>query len=116
MESALEQKRLARHNLLLDCKIQELPVILLSGDLMEISEVQVGPGGSRQDLEVRALLMCLLQPVPVQLVHTSSKKYHWRRAGQTARLALCLQPPRCFVKPSTRLEGGHCQCSATCRT
>lgn len=42
VESALEQKRLARHNLLLDCKIRELPVTLLSGDLAEISKVQVG--------------------------------------------------------------------------
>lgn len=45
VESALEQKRLARHNLLLDCKIQELPVTLMSGDLAEISEVQVGAAG-----------------------------------------------------------------------
>lgn len=41
-ETALEQKRLARHNLLLACKIQSLPIILLSGNLNEISEVQVG--------------------------------------------------------------------------
>lgn len=41
-ESALEQKRLARHNLLLACKIQSLPIILLSGNLNDISEVQVG--------------------------------------------------------------------------
>uniref|UniRef100_A0A8C7YJY8 Structural maintenance of chromosomes 1B n=1 Tax=Oryzias sinensis TaxID=183150 RepID=A0A8C7YJY8_9TELE len=40
-ESALEQKRLARHNLLLGCKIKGLPIILLSGNLDEISEVQV---------------------------------------------------------------------------
>uniref|UniRef100_A0A8C6KVG0 Structural maintenance of chromosomes 1B n=1 Tax=Nothobranchius furzeri TaxID=105023 RepID=A0A8C6KVG0_NOTFU len=40
-ETALEQKRLARHNLLLACKIHDLPVILLSGSLNEISEVQV---------------------------------------------------------------------------
>ncbi|KAM7002632.1 structural maintenance of chromosomes protein 1B [Tautogolabrus adspersus] len=40
-ESALEQKRLARHNLLLACKIQGLPIILLSGNLDEISEVQL---------------------------------------------------------------------------
>lgn len=45
VEVALEQKRMARHNLLLDCKIQELPVALLSGNLTEINEVQVGPGG-----------------------------------------------------------------------
>ncbi|XP_054588689.1 structural maintenance of chromosomes protein 1B isoform X2 [Nothobranchius furzeri] len=40
-ETALEQKRLARHNLLLACKIHDLPVILLSGSLNEISEVQL---------------------------------------------------------------------------
>ncbi|XP_041854155.1 structural maintenance of chromosomes protein 1B [Melanotaenia boesemani] len=40
-EAALEQKRLARHNLLLACKIQGLPIILLSGSLNEISEVQL---------------------------------------------------------------------------
>uniref|UniRef100_UPI0037E7EC47 structural maintenance of chromosomes protein 1B n=1 Tax=Semicossyphus pulcher TaxID=241346 RepID=UPI0037E7EC47 len=40
-ESALEQKRLARHNLLLACKIQSLPITLLSGSLNEISEVQM---------------------------------------------------------------------------
>uniref|UniRef100_A0A671TX45 Structural maintenance of chromosomes 1B n=1 Tax=Sparus aurata TaxID=8175 RepID=A0A671TX45_SPAAU len=37
-ETALEQKRLARHNLLLACKIQSLPIILVSGSLNEISE------------------------------------------------------------------------------
>lgn len=41
-ETALEQKRLARHNLLLACKIQSLPITLLSGSLDEISEVRVG--------------------------------------------------------------------------
>ncbi|TKS73919.1 Structural maintenance of chromosomes protein 1B [Collichthys lucidus] len=40
-ETALEQKRLARHNLLLDCKVQSLPITLLSGSLNEISEVQL---------------------------------------------------------------------------
>lgn len=40
-ETALEQKRLVRHNLLLACKIQSLPITLLSGSLDEISEVQV---------------------------------------------------------------------------
>uniref|UniRef100_A0A667Y169 Structural maintenance of chromosomes protein n=1 Tax=Myripristis murdjan TaxID=586833 RepID=A0A667Y169_9TELE len=41
VEMALEQKRLARHNLLLACKIQSLPISLLSGNLNEISEVQL---------------------------------------------------------------------------
>ncbi|XP_029290074.1 LOW QUALITY PROTEIN: structural maintenance of chromosomes protein 1B [Cottoperca gobio] len=40
-ETALEQKRLARHNMLLDCKIQSLPIILLSGSLNEISDMQL---------------------------------------------------------------------------
>ncbi|XP_070827903.1 structural maintenance of chromosomes protein 1B [Chaetodon trifascialis] len=39
-ETALEQQRLAKHNLLLACKIQNLPIPLLSGSLDEISEVQ----------------------------------------------------------------------------
>uniref|UniRef100_A0A8C4H044 Structural maintenance of chromosomes protein n=1 Tax=Dicentrarchus labrax TaxID=13489 RepID=A0A8C4H044_DICLA len=38
-EAALEQKRMARHNLLLACKIQSLPITLLSGNLNEISEI-----------------------------------------------------------------------------
>ncbi|KAM6973344.1 structural maintenance of chromosomes protein 1B [Aplochiton taeniatus] len=40
-ETALEQKRLAKHNLLLGCKIQCLPITLLSGSMDEISEVQL---------------------------------------------------------------------------
>uniref|UniRef100_A0A3Q3WRR2 Structural maintenance of chromosomes protein n=1 Tax=Mola mola TaxID=94237 RepID=A0A3Q3WRR2_MOLML len=40
-ETALEQKRMSRHNLLLACKIQSLPITLLSGNLNEISEVQL---------------------------------------------------------------------------
>ncbi|XP_037539213.1 structural maintenance of chromosomes protein 1B [Nematolebias whitei] len=40
-ETMLEQKRLARHNLLLACKIQGLPIIMLSGSLNEISEVHL---------------------------------------------------------------------------
>ncbi|XP_061576288.1 structural maintenance of chromosomes protein 1B [Cololabis saira] len=40
-ESALEQKRLARHNLLLACKIRGFPIGLLSGSLDDISEVQL---------------------------------------------------------------------------
>ncbi|KAK5927533.1 hypothetical protein CgunFtcFv8_012680 [Champsocephalus gunnari] len=40
-ESALEQKRLFRHNMLVGCKIQGLPIVLLSGNLNEISEAQL---------------------------------------------------------------------------
>ncbi|KAI9547557.1 hypothetical protein NQZ68_017110 [Dissostichus eleginoides] len=39
-DSALEQKLLFRHNMLLCCKIQGLPIVLLSGNFNEISEVQ----------------------------------------------------------------------------
>ncbi|KAI1888477.1 hypothetical protein AGOR_G00185550 [Albula goreensis] len=41
VETALEQKRTERHNLLLGCKIQGLPISLLSGSLDHISEVQL---------------------------------------------------------------------------
>ncbi|XP_058500406.1 structural maintenance of chromosomes protein 1B [Solea solea] len=40
-ETALEQKRLGRHNLLLAVKIQNVPITLLSGSLIEISQVQL---------------------------------------------------------------------------
>uniref|UniRef100_A0A3B4DNT4 Structural maintenance of chromosomes protein n=1 Tax=Pygocentrus nattereri TaxID=42514 RepID=A0A3B4DNT4_PYGNA len=39
-ETALEQQRLHKHNLLLACKIESLPLTLLSGTLDEISDVQ----------------------------------------------------------------------------
>uniref|UniRef100_A0A673CCJ5 Structural maintenance of chromosomes 1B n=1 Tax=Sphaeramia orbicularis TaxID=375764 RepID=A0A673CCJ5_9TELE len=38
VETAWEQKCLSRHNLLLDCKIQGLPITLLSGSLDEITQ------------------------------------------------------------------------------
>uniref|UniRef100_A0A8C9W7Q5 Structural maintenance of chromosomes protein n=1 Tax=Scleropages formosus TaxID=113540 RepID=A0A8C9W7Q5_SCLFO len=41
LQTALEQKRLERHNLLLGCKVQGLPIVLLSGSLDYISDVQV---------------------------------------------------------------------------
>uniref|UniRef100_A0A3B4BVL7 Structural maintenance of chromosomes protein n=1 Tax=Pygocentrus nattereri TaxID=42514 RepID=A0A3B4BVL7_PYGNA len=40
-ETALEQQRLHKHNLLLACKIESLPLTLLSGTLDEISDVQL---------------------------------------------------------------------------
>ncbi|XP_057693922.1 structural maintenance of chromosomes protein 1B isoform X2 [Corythoichthys intestinalis] len=46
-ESTLEQKRLSRHNLLLACKLDDQPIILLSGDLNEISQVQLEEGSER---------------------------------------------------------------------
>uniref|UniRef100_A0A4W6FZ79 Structural maintenance of chromosomes 1B n=1 Tax=Lates calcarifer TaxID=8187 RepID=A0A4W6FZ79_LATCA len=58
-ETALEHKRLARHNLLLACKIQSLPITLLSGSLNEISEVQ----GLQTEEEVAAYLERLRESV-----------------------------------------------------
>ncbi|XP_075712057.1 structural maintenance of chromosomes protein 1B [Rhinoderma darwinii] len=41
IESKLEQKRLERHNLLLDCKVQDFQIILLAGSLEDIMEVEL---------------------------------------------------------------------------
>ena len=41
IETLLEQHRIFKHNMLIDCKVQALPLILLSGDLGDISRVQV---------------------------------------------------------------------------
>ncbi|XP_035280729.1 structural maintenance of chromosomes protein 1B isoform X1 [Anguilla anguilla] len=41
LETSLEQKRMERHNLLLGCKIQGLPITLISGSLDQITEVQL---------------------------------------------------------------------------
>ncbi|XP_056106975.1 structural maintenance of chromosomes protein 1B [Rhinichthys klamathensis goyatoka] len=40
-EAALEQLRLSRHNLLLGCKIDNLPLTLISGELDDISDIQL---------------------------------------------------------------------------
>ncbi|XP_074839796.1 structural maintenance of chromosomes protein 1B isoform X2 [Carettochelys insculpta] len=42
IETSLEQKRLERHNMLLECKVQDLRISLLVGSLDEISEVELG--------------------------------------------------------------------------
>ncbi|KAJ6668487.1 hypothetical protein lerEdw1_011969 [Lerista edwardsae] len=42
ISSLLEQKKLERHNRLLDCKLQDLRINLLLGSLDDISEVQLG--------------------------------------------------------------------------
>uniref|UniRef100_A0A4W5RZR6 Structural maintenance of chromosomes 1B n=1 Tax=Hucho hucho TaxID=62062 RepID=A0A4W5RZR6_9TELE len=57
-ETALEQLRIWKHNLLLGCKIQGLPITLLSGSLDEISEVQVGQTSDRRR-SVREALMVI---------------------------------------------------------
>ncbi|KAI4881270.1 hypothetical protein NFI96_033789, partial [Prochilodus magdalenae] len=40
-ETALEQQRLCKHNLLLSCKIENLPLTLLSGSVDDISDIQL---------------------------------------------------------------------------
>ncbi|XP_056370598.1 structural maintenance of chromosomes protein 1B [Oenanthe melanoleuca] len=42
LETTLEEKRLRRHNLLLECKVQDLKIQLLFGSLDDISEVELG--------------------------------------------------------------------------
>ncbi|XP_075616403.1 structural maintenance of chromosomes protein 1B [Balearica regulorum gibbericeps] len=42
IETSLEEKRLRRHNMLLECKVQDLKIKLLSGSLDDISEVELG--------------------------------------------------------------------------
>lgn len=41
LETSLEEMRLRRHNLLLECKVQDLKIKLLFGSLDDISEVEV---------------------------------------------------------------------------
>ncbi|XP_068134304.1 structural maintenance of chromosomes protein 1B [Hyperolius riggenbachi] len=41
VESLIEQKKLERHNLLLDCKVQDLQITLLAGSLEDIMEVDL---------------------------------------------------------------------------
>lgn len=41
IQGALEQKRLEKHNLLLDCKVQDIEVVLLVGSLDDIIDVEV---------------------------------------------------------------------------
>ncbi|KFQ41592.1 Structural maintenance of chromosomes protein 1B, partial [Nestor notabilis] len=43
IETSLEEKRLRRHNMLLECKVQDLKIKLLSGLLDDISEVELRP-------------------------------------------------------------------------
>lgn len=106
MEVALEQKRMARHNLLLDCKIQELPVALLSGDLTEINEVQVGPGGPGRTWRSR-LCTCVFSNQFQWSWFTPSPKIPLETCRTNRILSPLFTASRCFVKPSTRLEGGH---------
>ncbi|XP_032201824.1 structural maintenance of chromosomes protein 1B isoform X2 [Mustela erminea] len=42
IQTSLEQKRLEKHNLLLDCKVQDIEIVLLLGSLDDIIEVELG--------------------------------------------------------------------------
>ncbi|XP_032003114.1 structural maintenance of chromosomes protein 1B-like [Hylobates moloch] len=42
IQTSLEQKRLEKHNLLLNCKVQDIEIILLLGSLDDIIEVEMG--------------------------------------------------------------------------
>ncbi|XP_017384961.1 structural maintenance of chromosomes protein 1B isoform X1 [Cebus imitator] len=42
IQTSLEQKRLEKHNLLLDCKVQDIEIVLLLGSLDDIIEVEMG--------------------------------------------------------------------------
>ncbi|XP_048195783.1 structural maintenance of chromosomes protein 1B [Perognathus longimembris pacificus] len=44
IQTSLEQKRLEKHNLLLDCKVQDIEVVLLLGTLEDIIDVELGTG------------------------------------------------------------------------
>lgn len=41
IETSLEEKRLRRHNILLECKVQDLKIKILYGSLDDISEIEV---------------------------------------------------------------------------
>ncbi|XP_055419435.1 structural maintenance of chromosomes protein 1B isoform X5 [Bubalus kerabau] len=42
LQSSLEQNRLEKHNMLLDCKVQDIEIVLLLGSLDDIIEVELG--------------------------------------------------------------------------
>nr|KAF6497850.1 structural maintenance of chromosomes 1B [Rousettus aegyptiacus] len=62
LQSSLEQKRLEKHNLLLDCKVQDIEITLLLGSLDDIIEVEA----LQSDKEIEAHLRLLLQHVASQ--------------------------------------------------
>ncbi|KAF4094287.1 hypothetical protein AMELA_G00011810 [Ameiurus melas] len=56
VETSLEHQRLCKHNLLLDCKIEGLPLTVLSGSLDDISDIQLDSESvstSTQDIYVQ---------------------------------------------------------------
>lgn len=41
IQTSLEQKRLEKHNMLLNCKVQDIEIVLLLGSLDDIIDVEV---------------------------------------------------------------------------
>ncbi|XP_053318684.1 structural maintenance of chromosomes protein 1B [Spea bombifrons] len=52
IESLLEQKKLERHNLLLDCKVQNIGVTLLAGSLDDITEIELETEGTQETADI----------------------------------------------------------------
>ncbi|NXM75456.1 SMC1B protein, partial [Serilophus lunatus] len=54
LETSVEDKRLKRHNLYLECKMQDLKIELVFGSLDDISEAELGTGteGTQSTLEI----------------------------------------------------------------
>uniref|UniRef100_A0A8C5VEU7 Structural maintenance of chromosomes 1B n=1 Tax=Microcebus murinus TaxID=30608 RepID=A0A8C5VEU7_MICMU len=69
IQTSLEQKRLEKHNMLLDCKVQDIEIILLLGSLDDIIEVEPkfeDMPALQSDKEIEAHLRLLLQQVASQ--------------------------------------------------
>lgn len=56
IQGSLEQKQLEKHNLLLDCKVQDIEINLMLGSLEDIIEVEV----SNQKCNILCLQLLML--------------------------------------------------------
>lgn len=70
IQTALEQQRLERHNVLLACKVQDIEVILLSGSLDEVIHMTVRRPGLG-DSDSAPLLKGRLSPKRTHLTSVS---------------------------------------------
>ncbi|CAH2278312.1 structural maintenance of chromosomes 1B [Pelobates cultripes] len=52
IESLLEQKRLERHNLLLDCKVQDLQITIVTGSLDDITEIELESESTQRTADI----------------------------------------------------------------
>ncbi|KAM8974318.1 structural maintenance of chromosomes protein 1B [Pelodytes ibericus] len=52
VESLLEVQNLERHNLLLDCKVQDLHITLLAGSLDDITEIELEPESTQATADI----------------------------------------------------------------